>query len=141
MKQDSKKMDLSGEMGDAELEAVLGNFKASARAWSEAAYSRPRTVKVARHGSWKLAAGWALGCVLVAGGMTGGLHQREVHRQQARVVAAEQARQQQLAAQAAQAQNRVDDSDLMATVDTDVSRAVPSAMEPLAQLMDQGESQ
>jgi hypothetical protein len=32
------------------------------------------------------------------------------------------------------------EEDMLASVDTDVSREVPSAMEPLAQLTDEGES-
>ena len=135
------KEDLKGEIGDAELRAVLRNFKASAHAWSEAAYSRPRTLESVRQRSWKLVAGWALGCVLVAGTVTGGMHERQVRQERASAAAAEQAQQRQLAAQRAQASGRLDDSDLMATVDRDVSRAVPSAMEPLARLMDEGESQ
>jgi hypothetical protein len=35
---------------------------------------------------------------------------------------------------------RVEDEDLLATVDSDVSREVPSALEPLAQLMVEDEA-
>jgi hypothetical protein len=53
-------------------------------------------------------------------------------------VAAEAARQQKLAdEQRALKENE----DLLAQVDSDVSRQVPSAMEPLAQLMDVDEAQ
>jgi hypothetical protein len=40
-----------------------------------------------------------------------------------------------------QPQARHEDEDLLAKVDSDVSRAVPNAMEPLAQLMATDESQ
>jgi len=133
--------EFKGELSDVELDAVLGDFKASAHAWSEAAYNRPRKIVVARQRSWKLATGWALGCVLIAGTLTGGVHQRQVRQERANAVAAEQVRQQQEIARSAQMKVRAEDSDLMASVETDVSRAVPSAMEPLAQLMDEGESQ
>ena len=49
------------------LAEALRNFKASVDAWSEAAYSRPRTVAATKRHSWRLAAGWALGCVLAFG--------------------------------------------------------------------------
>lgn len=122
---------------DQEFEATLKDFQTSVHAWSDAAYHRPRTVKMEiRRRSWRLAAGWALGCVLVASGVSGGLleqhHQREVTR-----IAAEQkaaAERKQLEEQEARA--KVSDEVLLAGVDSDVSRDVPSAMEPLAQLME-----
>jgi hypothetical protein len=71
-----------------------------------------------------------LGCVLVAGIVTGGVfqHQRAEEQQQA----AEQSRriQEQVAA------HTNEDSDtLLAHVDSDVSRQVPAAMDPLASLV------
>jgi len=33
------------------------------------------------------------------------------------------------------------DQDLLANVDSDISRAVPAAMEPLAQMMDSGQAE
>jgi hypothetical protein len=59
-------------------------------------------------------------------------------------VLAAQAReaQQQKALQLAEQQRaQVTDADLLATVDSDISRTVPAAMEPLAQLMDESQSQ
>ena len=124
---------------DARVEQALANFRANIRAWSDAAHSRPRAVELTvRHWSWRLAAGWALGCVLVAGTVTGGLmeHQRQV---EAARIAAQQARQQQLAE--AQERARQKERNLMATVDYDVSQQVPTAMEPLAQMMEVGGTQ
>ena len=56
---------------DAELEEAISNFRSSVHAWSADAYSRPRYMPGAAHQSrvWRLAAGWALGCVLVAGAL------------------------------------------------------------------------
>jgi hypothetical protein len=54
---------------------------------------------------------------------------------QARVTA----EQQRLAA-AAEQQARQEDEDLLAKVDSDVSREVPAAMEPLAQMMAEDET-
>jgi hypothetical protein len=119
-----------------ELEQVLKSFKLSVHAWSDAAYSRPRTVQqTVRRRSWRLAVGWALGCVLVAGSVSGGLferqHQIELKQRADRQRAAEQRKQ----VQEQQARAQVTDEDLLADVDSDVSRQVPSAMEPLAQMM------
>jgi len=119
---------------DAALKAALANFRLSVYAWSEAAYNRPHTpAPVApRLKLWRMAAGWALGCVLVAGGVSGGVYER--HLKQARVAAALEAEhQRQLAADR-------ETEELMAEVDSDISRQVPSAMEPLAQLMAEDES-
>ena len=88
---------------------------------------------VVRHTSWRLAAGWALGCVLAAGSVTGGVYERHHRQELAKIAAAaEAARQQKLVAEQRARQN---EEDLLAKVDSDVSREVPSAMEPLAQMM------
>jgi len=118
---------------DAVVEQALGNFRSSVHAWSEAAYGQARPVSVERHVSWRLAAGWALGCVLALGCVTSGVNERHHRQQVARIAAAAQAaRQQELDAEQ---RARKDDEDLLAKVDSDVSREVPSAMEPLAQMM------
>jgi len=127
----------AGEQEDPVVEQALRNFKASVDAWSEAAMRRPRTVKVVRPG-WRLAASWALGCVVAAGSLTGALYERH-HRQvlanmAAAQAAAQKAEQERMAAMQQPAVEA--DQDLLATVDSDISRAVPAAMEPLAQMMD-----
>jgi hypothetical protein len=131
---------LAGESDDPVVAQALKNFKASVDAWSEAAMSRPRTVRTVRH-SWRLVAGWALGCVLAAGTLTGGLYEHQ-HRQDLAKIAAQQ-RAEQITEQQRAATNQPaasapvgEDQDLLATVDSDISREVPAAMEPLAQLME-----
>jgi hypothetical protein len=123
---------------DLLLEQALVNFRSSVHAWSAAELSRVRpAVKVQRQRSWRLAAGWALAGVLAAGGVSGGFYER--HQQKLRIAAAAlKAEQQQRAARELQA--REDEEDLLAKVDSDVSRVVPSAMEPLAQLMAEDET-
>jgi uncharacterized protein HemX len=119
-----------------EMDEALRDFRLSVHGWSEAVYSQPRTVAVpARRRGWRLAAGWALGCVLVAGSLSGGGLYK--HRQkQMRIAAEHMAEQQRLAIQLqTQEKARQEEEDLLAKVDSDVSRQVPSAMEPLAQLM------
>jgi len=117
---------------DPELNEALRDFRLGVHAWSEAALSRPRTALAAtpHRKIGRLAVGWALGCVLIAGGVSGGVW--EHHRQEMRIAAARVAEQQRLAAQE---RARQEEEDLLAKVDSDVSREVPSAMEPLAQLM------
>jgi hypothetical protein len=127
--------DLRGETGDRELDQVLEDFRLSVHAWSEAAYSRPRTAALAavpRKG-WRPAAAWTLGCMLAAGSLVGGFYERQHGRELARIAAMQAARQRHLAAVQ---RARIEDANFMVTVDQDVSQEVPSAMEPLAQLME-----
>ena len=126
---------------DFELEQALKDFKSSIYAWSEAELSRPRMwTREVRHRSWRLALGWAMGSVLVVGSVSGGLLERQHKLEVARMAAQQQAaeRQKQLLEQRATV--AVTDESLLAGVDSDVSREVPSAMEPLAQMMSYDES-
>jgi hypothetical protein len=120
-------------MLNSELEQALLNFRQSVHAWSEAEFNRARTVRVAAQSAWRPVLAWALGCVVVAGGVSGGIYQH--HRD---VIARQLAHDRILHQQQLAAQQKADETDesLLANVDTDVSRSVPAAMEPLAQLMD-----
>ena len=141
--------DKAGKVGNVaeesgELDEALRDFRLSVHAWSEAALSRQRTsvAPVAHKQVWRLAVGWALGCVLVAGGTSAGVwrhQQREMRNAAARVVQ-QQRLQEQLVAPQRSPQVRQEDEDLLAKVDSDVSREVPRAMEPLAQLMVEDET-
>jgi uncharacterized protein HemX len=126
------------EAQDQALKQALANFRCSVLAWSEAEFGRERTpAKTVRQRSWRLAAGWALGCVLVAGGAGGGVFEHQQKVQAARTAeAARAAEQQKVIAE----QRAREEEDLLANVDSDVSREVPSAMEPLAQLMTDDET-
>jgi hypothetical protein len=145
---------LAAELDDPMVAGALKHFKSSVDAWSEAAYSRPKSaVRTAQH-SWRLAASWALGCLLVTGGLAGGLYEHRQWQEAARATEMKAAEQKvRLAAEqrvtpmpvaASIATTRPTtvkraintDEDLLATVDNDVSRQVPAAMEPLAQMMD-----
>jgi type VI protein secretion system component VasF len=130
----------AGEPLDAELRQALGDFRLAVHAWSEAALSRPRPALARRHRpAWRLAAAWTCSAILVAAGVSGGGFYQ--HRQeQIKQVAAAQARQaeQQRVVAVRRVQAR-EEEDLLAKVDSDVSREVPVAMEPLARLMDEGE--
>jgi hypothetical protein len=129
---------LGDAQGDARLDEALANFRQSVHAWSDGELSRPRTVAApARRATWRLATGWALGCALVVGGVSLGIHERYVKVEQDRIAAERNAEHQRdLAAEKAK-----EDEELFAKVDSDVSREVPAAMEPLAQLMAEDGSQ
>jgi uncharacterized protein HemX len=141
--------DKAGEVGNVaeepgELDEALTNFRLCVHAWSEAALSRQRTAvaPVAPRKVWRLALGWALGCVLVAGGASAGVwqHQQREMRNAAAHVAEQQRLQERLVTQQRSLQVRQEDEDLLAKVDSDVSREIPVAMEPLAQLMVEDET-
>ena len=119
---------------DETLSQALADFKLSVHAWSDAELSRPRIlVQGVRRRSWRLAAGVALGCTLLASGVSGGFYEQHQRHEAARIAAEAQAAEQKRLVAAEKA--RQDEEDLLAKVDSDVSRETPSAMEPLAQLM------
>ncbi|MGA2887529.1 MAG: hypothetical protein ABSE51_05705 [Terracidiphilus sp.] len=125
--------ELNAELEPA-LDEALRNFRLSVHAWSEAVLSRPQKVLVASPHKRlaRLAVGWALGGVLVASGVSAGVWQH--HRQEMKIAAMRAAERERPVAQQQKQQARVEDEDLLANVDSDVSREVPAAMEPLAQL-------
>jgi hypothetical protein len=137
--QGAEKWERSLEL-EPELEQALSHFRQSVYTLSEAAYSRPRKVETPRR-VWRLAAGWALGCVLAGGVVSTGFYEHHRHQVLAQM-AARQAEQHRLAAEQQQrAEQLREEDELLAKVDSDVARQVPTAMEPLAQLMAEDESQ
>jgi len=117
---------------DPALKQTLRDFKASVRAWSEAAMNRPRTAHtVVVRRTWRLAAGAALASVLFAGAVSGSLYEQHHRQELARIAAVKEAEHlREVAAERAKAEE-----ELLADVDSDVSREIPSAMEPLASPM------
>jgi hypothetical protein len=123
---------------EPELREALGNFKLSVDAWSEAMISRPREAISPARMNWSAVTKWALGCVVFAGTVSGGLYQN--HKQaEAQKVEAARIAEQQRAVEAAKVAN-VDEEDLMADVDSDIARQVPNALEPMATLMAEDDS-
>lgn len=119
------------ENEDKALNEALGLFRQSVHAWSEAAYVRPRSVPAAaRRGVAGRVAAWALGIALAAGLAGGGAWER--HNQELARVAAQQAAEHQ---RQHAAEKALETEELLAQVDSDISRQVPASMEPLAQLM------
>ena len=120
---------------EPELREAIGNFKSSVDAWSENMLSRPREAKEPVRTNWGLVTKWALGCAVFIGTVSGGVYENHRQQEAAKVEAARIAEQQhELAAQRAK-----DEADLMARVDSDIARQVPSALEPLASLMDENQ--
>jgi hypothetical protein len=125
------------ETQEAELREALGNFKASVDAWSDAMMSRPREAKAPARTNWSAVTKWALGCVVFAGTVSGGVYQNHRQQEEARVEAARIAEQQR---QLAATKVSIQDDDLMANVDSDIAREVPSALQPMASLMTDGDT-
>jgi hypothetical protein len=125
------------ETQEAELREALGNFKASVDAWSDAMMSRPREAKAPARTNWSAVTKWALGCVVFAGTVSGGVYQNHRQQEAARVEAARVAEQQR---QLAATKVSIQDDDLMANVDSDIAREVPSALQPMASLMTDGDT-
>ena len=83
-----KKIGRVSEMGELnkiedeltpELDLALREFRLSVYAWSETVMNRPRQAAAPRRQVWRLAAGWALSCALIAGAITAGVFE---HRRQ-----------------------------------------------------------
>ena len=122
---------------DPSLKQALGDFKSSMHAWSDAAMSRSHAVqKTMMQRSWRLATVWAMAVVLLMGGVSSGViaHHRAEVQKQIVLERQKEEQQRQLAAERAKQEEH-----LLADVDNDLSRQVPQAMEPLAQLMNEYE--
>ena len=94
-------------------------------------------------GAAELAVGDGLGAGLRAGGgsVTGVAYSSGISGRRRRGLRRQRAAEQQKRLARSRAGSRrqgADEEDLLAKVDSDVSREVPSAMEPLAQMMDDG---
>jgi hypothetical protein len=123
---------------DPALDRVLSDFRASVHTWSDAVYNRPRPIAVAsRRAVWRKAAAWSLGSMLVIGAAGGGVLDFRHRQEAARIAAAREAQQQ----RALTEEHEREAEKELAKVDTDVAREVPNAMEPLAQLMTEDDSQ
>ena len=136
------------EADEAALRQTLSHFRQSVHAWSDAEYGRARIVRPAKVQTlWRMAVIGVLGCVVAAGALSVilvELRHQPVTVQTAAVRAPSTQPQAALAQAPAKAPAAtlhqppasVSDEELMASIDKDVSRIAPSAMEPLAQLMD-----
>lgn len=121
-----------GEEYDPILESALRGFRDSVHAWSESAYNRPRpAIAAAQRTAWRRGIVWALSLAVSVGIVgTAGYERHEHDQAVARQQQLQQERQRQQAAEKAR-----DTEELLANIDSDISREQPAAMEPLAQLM------
>ncbi|HEY3704129.1 MAG TPA: hypothetical protein VGL22_03655 [Terracidiphilus sp.] len=122
------------DLNDPMLQQAMRDFRGSVHAWSEAAFNRPRPVLASapHRTAWRRSAAWVLSLTL-SFAMVGTAAYEHHHRA---VVAREQQHQQEMERQRILAQQREKETEeLMANIDSDISRQVPSAMEPLASLM------
>ena len=135
--QRNKTKSVEADIDDPVLRSALGDFRASVHAWSDAAYNRPRPAlsSAPQAIAWRRATAWALSLTLSFGILGSAAYERH-HTQ---VIAKERQHQQDLERQRLLAEQRArqnaaatDTEDLMATVDSAVSRQVPTAMAPLA---------
>jgi hypothetical protein len=133
---------VEADVNDPVLRSALGDFRANVHAWSEAAYNRPRPAlsSAPQTIAWPRAAAWVLSLTLSFGILGTAAYER--HHSQ--LVAQERQHQQDLERQRLADEQRAretaaagDTEDLMATVDSDVSRQVPAAMAPLALTADE----
>ena len=124
---------LEADLNDPTLQAAMRDFRASVHAWSDAAYNRPRPVLASApaRSAWRRSAAWVLSLMLSFGIF--GTAAWEHHHQGE--VAARQHQQELERERILAAQKEKETEELMANIDSDVSRQVPSAMEPLADLM------
>jgi hypothetical protein len=120
---------------EPELREAISNFKSSVDVWSDSAISRPREVTSPARTVWSIAPNWALGCAVFICTVSGGVYQNHRQQESAKIEAARIAEQQRELA----AERTKEESDLMARVDNDIARQVPSALEPLASLMDENQ--
>lgn len=120
---------------EPELREAIGNFRSSVEAWSDAVLSRPREVAAPARGNRTLMTRWALGSAVFVATVFGGVYQNHRQEEFAKAEAVRVAQQQRDVA----AERAKEEADLMAKVDSDISREVPSALEPLASLMDENQ--
>jgi hypothetical protein len=142
------------EIEDIQVEEALRNFRASIHHWSEEEFARPRAIERTRWSMfqarfWRMIANPALGATLAAAllitsvGIPVGIqHERAVEAARQAVLDQQKKElQQHLAEEEAKksaSSNTVDDGAFLDDVDSDIARATPDAMQPLASLMMDG---
>ena len=139
---------------DIQVEEALRSFRASIHQWSEQEYVRPRTIERTswsrfQTGFWCMIANPALGGTLAAALLITSVGVPVAIEREHKIAAERQALldrqkrelQQHLAEEEAKkstAANTVDDGAFLDDVDSDIARATPDAMQPLASLMMDG---
>jgi hypothetical protein len=136
---------------DEDLAAAIGDFRLCVQTWSDSVLSRPckALAEAPRGRVWRLAAGWAFACLLLAVAVSGGVYQLgrlrhpapQLAQRQALPIAAPVADDHTSSAPvtersvASTAKPAPEEEDLMTSVDADIAQSVPDALQSLAQLM------
>jgi hypothetical protein len=119
---------------DEKMLSALRDFRASVHAWSEGEFSRPRRVVSLEHrNAWRRSVIWALSLVMAAGVAGTGVYEHHQRAELARQVQVQREMEQKRQLEAQKAKEAEED---LARIDRDISREVPSAMEPLTQFTD-----
>lgn len=145
---------LKEQAEDIQVEAALRNFRASIHHWSDQEFVRPRAIErtrwsALRGGFWRMIANPALGGTLAAALLITSVGVPVAIQREHKIAAERQSLldqqkrelQQRLAEEEAKksaAANSVDDGAFLDDVDSDIARATPDAMQPLASLMMDG---
>jgi hypothetical protein len=126
---------------DPKVAEALRHFRESMHAWSEAEYSKPRTVHQKRRTTiWSIVTspllGWSLATMVLATTVAVPV---TVHHEHVIAVRKQEAldREQKLAAQKAEQARiaAIDDDELLSHVDSDIAQDAPDAMQALSSLM------
>jgi hypothetical protein len=126
------------QMDDPMLQLALKDFRASVHAWTDATYhrARPAVAPAAQRIAWRRIVAWSMSLALsfsILGTAAYERHHQAVIAHQQDLQRAQE-RQRVLAEQ-----HTRDTEDLLANIDSDVSREEPAALEPLAQMMTDGQ--
>lgn len=128
---------------ERELAEVLGAFRQSAHAWSDAEFNRERKIVPARRPLFGFRLAVASTLLMLAASITGGITVYQHYHDIAVTQARQDAEKKRLADEKAridkmnqdQMAGRSNDDALLADIDSDIAQESPAAMEPLASLM------
>ncbi len=129
---------------ERELAEVLGAFRQSVHAWSDAEFNRERKLVPARRPLFGFRLAVASSLLMIAAGVTGGITVYQHYHDIAVTQARQDAEKKRLADEKARidkmnqdqmAGHRENDDALLADIDSDIAQESPAAMEPLASLM------
>jgi hypothetical protein len=128
----------ANELTDQQVAEALRLFRESVHVWSEAEYSRPRTMRQPRRATMMTSPllGWSLAAAVLA--TTVGVPVTVHHWHEVAIQKQEAAERQQKLDQANAAQARaaaIDDDELLSHVDSDIAQDAPDAMQALSSLM------
>jgi hypothetical protein len=133
----------SFEREERELAEVLGTFRQSVHAWSDAEFNRERKILPVRKPLFGFRLVLASSLLMIAAGVTGGITVYQHYHDIAIIQAQKDADKKRQDDEKArldkmnqdQMAGRSNDDALLADIDSDIAQESPAAMEPLASLM------